>query len=185
MTTQKTKTAAETALVLFLSLALGGCGSQQLAKEREDGDRSLVFGYIDAKESNTVFDSFAFAPNAPGKKGEDIEARVAGSDDAFFLENMKSGPYRFSRFVTRLGANSYVQVFPESGPGVRGFKIDKPGLYFVGAYKFRRVRTGFNEHKFELDLLTSPTQKEVLQKILPYTKGTKWEDLVRKRLSEL
>jgi hypothetical protein len=185
MITKRTKTTAGTALLLLLALAVDGCASRQHAREREDSDRSLAFGYLDTRESNTVLDSFRFAANAPGRKDDGLEARVVGSDDAFFLENMKSGSYRLSLFVTRLGAASYTQFFPQAGPGVHGFKIDKPGLHYLGAYKYKRAKTGFNQYKFELIPLTSPNQKEVLQKILPHTKGTQWEDVIRKRLREL
>ncbi len=169
--------------VVFLSLAISGCGGFEHVKEMEGSNKSLVFGYIDVEGSHTVLDTVTFAQVYPGKKEELLGVRV--SDGAFYLENVTNGSYRISNFVRRLGANSYMSVIPESGQGARSFKIDNPGLHFLGAYKYTRIQLGFSKYTFELKPATSPSQKQVLEKILPMTKDTKWENLIQKRLREL
>ncbi|TMG76137.1 MAG: hypothetical protein E6H80_04230 [Betaproteobacteria bacterium] len=173
---------------LFLSLAVSGCiGSYMYAKEMEGADRSLVFGYIDMRGTNTVLDTLSFVPNDPKKKEDYTGARVLGSalggfegSGPFFLENMPSGSYRISHFVSRIGQFGYTHIFPESGPRAQVFKIDRPGIYFLGSYKVAR-----KDREFDFRPVKSPTQKEILEQILPYTKDTKWENLIRKRLREL
>jgi hypothetical protein len=168
---------------LTAALVLAGCGGLENVREMEDGNQSLVFGYIDVEGSHTVLDRMTFAQVRPGKEEELVGVRV--KDGAFYVENLTNGSYHISNFVRRLGANTYMSALPKSGEGAKTFKIEKPGLHFVGAYKYTRIKAGFNTYTFELKPIASPTQKQILEQILPSTKGTKWEGMVLKRLQAL
>jgi len=182
---QITSAVAKAVLILLFSLAASGCANPKYAKEMEDSGRSLIFGYIDTKGSEMYLSRVYLAPNEPGKKKDYMETRLLDTDDAFYLENVKRGSYRLDALSGIYYSSGMLSTFPESGPGAYTFKIDKPGLYFVGAYKYKIIPISLVKRTFELVPLTSPTQKDILQKILPYTKGKKWEALIRKRIREL
>ncbi len=67
-------------------------------------------------------------------------------------------------------------------------RIQKPGIYFMGAYRYTKVKTGFFEgNKFAIERVKSPSEAELLQRIQKedWVKGTQWEARIRNRLSEL
>ena len=67
------------------------------------------------------------------------------------------------------------------------FKIDnKPGIHFLGSYKYKEVKTGFFEQgKFDIVALNSPTERELLERLLKFTDDKTWEARIKKRIQEL
>ena len=110
-------------------------------------------------------------------------------EGVFYLENIKPAAYQFREFGgpgtilsrTVANANYFTYTFPRQ---TSGFHVKKPWLYFVGAYKFKKAGSFFNR-KFDIEPLRNPTEKEVLEKILPYTEGTEWQERVNARLKTL
>jgi hypothetical protein len=68
-------------------------------------------------------------------------------------------------------------------------RISKPGIYFLGSYKYQQVKTGFFEgSKFDIERVDSPTEAELLQRILDEDKeikGSAWEEKIRQRLARI
>lgn len=67
------------------------------------------------------------------------------------------------------------------------FKMDgRPGIHFLGSYKYKEVETGFFERgKFDFVPLKSPTERELLERLLKFTDSKTWELRIKKRIAEL
>jgi len=65
--------------------------------------------------------------------------------------------------------------------------IKKPGIYFVGSYKFKMIKktTMFEQGEYDIIKINKPTEKEVLEKLLKYAKDTIWKQRILIRLKEL
>ena len=72
---------------------------------------------------------------------------------------------------------SHIFSFPAQG---YGFRIGKPEMRFLGAYKYKRA--GYRE--FDIVPSKKP-EHEVLELLLPHIEGSKWEKPVRRRIAEL
>ena len=67
-----------------------------------------------------------------------------------------------------------------------GFRFPKPGLYFLGSYRYKHIDRGlFKADNFDIERTSKPTELEVLQKILPHYKDDRWEPLIKARIREL
>ncbi len=65
-------------------------------------------------------------------------------------------------------------------------RIDEPGIYFMGAFEYVEIDTAwYKQDSYDLVRVDSPTEKQVLETLLPDAKGTSWESRIRKRLREL
>jgi hypothetical protein len=172
--------------VLFL---LGGCssGSPYMKTDKGPG-HSMVYGYIDMKE-------------APAKLGwvsmKRVRPRVEKPyysfwirDGAFYSINIPHGSYHFAKFG---GFNGWTNTewnfnFPSQGRGALDPKIkrNRTGMYYVGSWKYKKVKTGFfKPGKFDLVRTKSVSEKEILKRMLPYAKHEKWKKMIEKRLRQL
>jgi hypothetical protein len=184
--------------VAFLATAIfllfTACSTaDRYVKEVENDDSSFVFGYIDMEDSPTHLKNFSVRQVLPKKQRSKWNFRTY--DGAFYMENVPPGSYQLANFggpgglsiggcvITggRGGVSYYTFVFPrQSG----GFRLEKPGIYFIGSYKYKETGDFFDT-KFDVEEIKSPTEREVLEKILPYCKGTGWEKRLQERLEEL
>ncbi|MDX1487590.1 MAG: hypothetical protein R3268_05270, partial [Acidiferrobacterales bacterium] len=64
--------------------------------------------------------------------------------------------------------------------------IKKQGVYFVGSYKYKKIKTGiFKPNQFDVEKTNSPSEKELLTQLLEYAKHPEWVRLIQNRLKEL
>jgi hypothetical protein len=168
-----------TAASVLLLAACGGLSKQM--EEPKDSDRSLVYGYVDMTDGPCWMDWFSMKQVLPKVEKPYLGFRVC--DGAFYAEYIPLGSFQLSHFggTKTLGNTIYTFNFPQQLPGLR---IEKPGLYYVGAFKMKE-EGNFFKSKYDIDLAEKPTEREVIEKILPYAKGTEWDDWLRRRLKEL
>ncbi len=176
------------ALVLLL-LALGGCSvtppTPSLDKPADE-NRSLIFGYIDMEDAPSDLFYVDMKRMRPVTDTPYFYFWVV--DGLFFRHNTPAGTYKFTQFSggKRYGNITHKYDFPAQGKGMLDQTIDKPGIYFVGSYKYREVDTGFFEAgKFELEPTTTPTELELLRRILPYAHDPYWVTMIENRIREL
>ena len=185
---------------LLIALVLGGCIStfqgrdtpDKQVDQRDGKKTSFVFGYIDTGDAES---------DVEWAHLKQLEPRVFDPDkpthahaDVFYVENLLTGKYRLESF----GGNTL--SFFHRGYALATHSIDynmniddpvlirikKPGVHFMGSYKFIEVERGFFEDdQFTLKRIAKPTEKEVLARIVEFTKGTRWEPMLRKRLKRL
>jgi hypothetical protein len=68
-------------------------------------------------------------------------------------------------------------------------RISKPGIYFLGSYKYKQVKSGmFSQAKFTIEKINKPTEAELLKRILDESsdiKDSAWGNKIRARLAQL
>jgi len=164
------------------ALLLAACGglSKQM-EEPKDSDRSLVYGYVDMEDGPCPLDWFNMKQVLP--KVEEPYWGFRTADGAFYAEYIPLGSFQLWSFggAKTFGNTFWTFKFPQQLPGLR---IEKPGLYFVGSFRMKD-EGNFFKSKYDIDLADKPTEREVIEKILPYAKGTEWDDWLRRRLKEL
>lgn len=179
----RTATAATMVLVAAL-LACGGGGIPREMKAPVAQNVSLVYGYLDMSDAPTDVDWVDIKQMAPPTEKPYRGARV--DDGAFYSETLPPGSYMISGF----GGSSFwhkgvIYDISRQGAPIR-VRIQKPGMYFLGSWKVTQVDTGFFEApKFEVQRVGSPTEREVLEKMLPEAEGTWWEGQIKRRLAAL
>jgi hypothetical protein len=155
---------------------------------------SFVFGYIDMEDADPGLDWVTLQQLAPVAKDPDMPTRA--KDGIFYLENLAAGSYQVYDFGGRGGGffakgrlwAAYPVSFPVSRQsGFLRVKVDKPGVYFLGSYKYVSVSGNrlTTNYVYDLEPLKAPTEKETLQRLLPTVKGTAWEGRLAEHLRKL
>ncbi|HKI96891.1 MAG TPA: hypothetical protein VKB51_00320 [bacterium] len=191
-------------LILLCSLAVASTSSCSLgfgardalapqldAKSKPDG--AFVFGYIDMKAAKTGLDWAYLKQTEPKVFDPDHTSRAF--QNVFYLENLPDGVFRLDGF----GGNTWSffhkgQYFFATYPVDYNLqlaskvqvRVDRPGVYFMGAYRYVHHDSGFlGDDTFSLEPISEPTERQVLERILPEAKGGPWEPLLRKHLAQL
>lgn len=177
------------ALFGFLILLVAGCATSDPV-DPKDEKLSLVYGYI----------NMADAPSSLGwvriklYDGKNTGYLLDAHKGLFFHVGVEPGPYqveRFGRHATFFSNTDYVYNFGTRGRNETAIKIDKPGIYFMGAYKYVDIPTGwFEQDKFRMERTTTPNERELLGKLLAilqddYSGYTRQIAMVRQRLAQL
>ena len=155
-----------------------------------DDKSFLVIGYIDMEESPAKLQRIRIKQIKPEPDNQ-IGFGFLIADDMFYNVYLKPGIYKFADFgglskTNFIDNKRYTFSFPAQGKGEWDPVLEKPGIYFVGSYKYKKVKTGLlEEGKFDLEKINNPTEKEVLQKLLKYSEKTKWEAIILNRIKEL
>ena len=162
-------------------------------KEMANPKSAMIFGYISASEGPMDFEWVQLqCTDASGKK-EYFTSR-ADEEGMFYAENLPLGEYQ----IYRLGrGNSPMGPNVVGGNGVfwhlgeernaTTTRVKKPGMLYLGSFKYTYIepKSFFGNSSFSFDRVNSPPEKELLLRILKYTKETRWEESVKSRLAEL
>ena len=172
----------------LLALAiLVGCASGGHGRSINDTSNSLVFGYVDMADAPTKIEGASIMQVAPPTSkpywGTDVR------NGLFYTYYLPPGSYKLATlYGSSFWKGNYRYNFPRQGSD-QGVRITQPGIYFLGSYKYMHVKTGFFEGgKFDIERVDSPTEAELLQKILDEDtdiKGSAWEQKIRRRLAEI
>lgn len=78
--------------------------------------------------------------------------------------------------------------FPRQGNDT-ALRVTKPGIYFIGAFKYRKVKSGFFEQgRFSIEKIAKPTEAELLKRLLDENREIResaWGNKIRARLAQL
>ena len=166
---------------------LAGCAGGGHGRDINDPSNSLVFGYVDMADAPTKISGAQIMQVAPPTDkpywGTDVR------DGMFYTYYLPPGSYKLATLHgSSFLKGEYRYSFPRQG-GEQGVRIDKPGIYFLGAYKYQNVRTGmFEQAKFDIARVKTPTEAELLQRMLdtdPELKKSVWADKIRQRIARL
>jgi hypothetical protein len=178
-----------TPLLGLLAMLVAGCATSDPV-DPKDQSLSLVYGYID----------MADAPSSLGwvriklYDGKNTGYMAKGHKGLFFHVGVVPGPYqveRFGRYATFFSNTDYVYDFGTRGRNETAIRVDKPGVYFMGAYKYVDIRTGwFEQDKFRMERTSTPSERELLNKLLAillddYPEYTRQIAMVRQRVAQL
>ena len=153
---------------------------------------AFVYGYIDMQDAKSDLNWAFLKQTEPKVFDPDFTARTFKS--AFYLENLPQGTFRLNGFggntwsffhAGRLFATYPVDYELQLASNV-SVDIRKPGIYYLGAFRYVRHKGGFLEDDtFELKRASTPSERDVLQIILPEASGSPWAPLLTNRLSHL
>jgi hypothetical protein len=176
-------------LVLVAALAaLTGCAGGGHGRDINDPSNSLVFGFVDMAEAPTKVSGAQIMQVAPPTEkpywGTDVK------DGLFYTYYLPPGSYKLATLHgSSMLRGEYRYSFPRQGGGDTAVRIDKPGIYYLGSYKYQKVSTGmFEQPKFDIARVKSPSEAELLQRLLdsdPEIKGSVWADKIRQRIARL
>jgi len=66
-----------------------------------------------------------------------------------------------------------------------GFRIEKAGqIYYMGSFKAHYKGDLFSE-SYTIEEVKTPSELEVMQKLLPNAKGSPWEPIIENRIDQL
>ena len=170
------------------ALLLAACGSSpHLNNAPADNTVSMVYGYIDMEEAPSKLQSVTMKKLKPKSDAPYYHFWVV--DGMFFRNNVPPGTYKFTQFGGFSGWKNteYTYSFPSQGRGAFDPIIRRPGAYYVGSYKYVKIKkeSFFGQDKYNLVPVKSPSEKELLQKMLPYAKHPHWKGMIEKRMSGL
>lgn len=171
-------------LVLLAAALLQGCAAHM--HNPEDSNASLIYGAIDMDEAPSRLDYATLRQYKPIPVDGKAYWHTGSVDGVFWHDQIPPGSYQMVSFS---GSSSwkntnYTYNMPNFEKNSTALVIKKPGLYFLGSYKYRDTGSFFNP-KFDIETAGSPTEKESLVKLLPLSSGTQWEALIKKRIGEL
>lgn len=173
------------ALGLIALALLAGCAGGGHGRDINDPANSLVFGYVDMSDAPTGVQGASIMQVAPPTDrpywGTDVR------DGLFYTYYLPPGSYKLASLTgSSFWKGEYRYNFPRQGADT-AVRIAKPGVYFLGSYKYRDVKTGFFEQgKFNIERVDSPTEAQLLRRILDEDKeikGSVWEERLRQRLA--
>lgn len=184
-------------LVMFVVLALAGCASAPPVDTR-DATRSLVFGYFDMAEAPSKLEWVSLRRyDGTQKPGEWYGLEV--KDGLFFHVGIAPGSYQVEKFggtggIPLLTRKHFEYNFASKGRNSTAARIREPGLYFLGAYQYvNHAGKGlFAPDRFEMVPLKTPTEKEILARLVKELESdkelsayTRQLALAKRRLSQL
>ena len=175
------------ALGLLAAALSAGCASSGHERDINDPTNSLVFGYIDMDDAPTSISYATIQQVAPPTDAP--YWGLAVKKGLFYHVALPPGSYQLSSF----GGSGFLSgehrySFPRQG-NQTALRIDKPGIYFLGSFKYKNVKTGmFEQGKFSIDPVNKPTEADLLRRILDEGSGIKdsaWRDKIQARLARL
>ena len=172
-------------LMLLLSFALlQGCGVHM--RNPGDSSASLVIGYMDMADAPTNLTYATVKQYKPAPKDDKPYWYASTVDNMFWFEQLLPGSYQLVYFsgYSWWRSAKYDYHIPEYQKNETAIVIEKPGLHFLGSYKYKEDGSFFNP-KFTVEKVNKPTELELLTKLLPYSSGTQWEAMIKKRIGEL
>ncbi len=183
------------AVLIAIAAVLSGCGGTTMLKDDSTpASNTLVFGYIDMTDAPVSLDRVSIRQMAPKTSEPFLEQDV--DDGMFFNSFLKNGSFYIYEFGGAswgffnaggiFGKERLSFDFETEHHNFGRFKIEKPGLQFVGSYKYKKIKTGlFAPDKYEVEPVNSPTERELLERLAKVTTSKAWEAKISKRIQEL
>ncbi|MFZ5724654.1 MAG: hypothetical protein ACOY33_13465 [Pseudomonadota bacterium] len=133
--------------VALLAFLLGACANN-MADRAANG--SVVYGYIDMSEAPTGLDWLSLLQVKPKTKEPYWQTGTEKVEKGylFFHYGLTPGTYQISEFggadrFLIFSGTPYVYSFSRQGRNESAIEIGKPGVYFIGAFKYKRIKNGF------------------------------------------
>lgn len=182
------------ACLLGVVLTLAGCASAPPV-DPKDESVSIVFGYFDMADAPSKLEWVSL--KRYGEK-DPVWYDMAARDGLVFHVGIRSGSYQVEKFGGMGGIPFLTRQRHEYRFGTRGrndtaVRIQKAGIYFLGAYKYVDRPGGlFRADKFEMEPIKTPSEKELLRRLITVLESdgelkmySRQIALAKKRLAEL
>ncbi len=176
--------------LILMTAALAGCADKRMIRDNDkDLDKaSLVFGYVDMSDAPVGGLGWVSLRQVLPKTDKPYW-HAAIDDGMFWGSHFTEGAYQFDSFggFSRWRNANFTFELPRQYAEQLRFKLDgRPGIHFLGSYKYVDVKTGFFEQgRFDFVPAKSPTERELLERLLKFTDSKTWEARIRQRIAEL
>ncbi|MEW6525358.1 MAG: hypothetical protein AB1444_01665 [Spirochaetota bacterium] len=168
--------------------------------QKDISNNSFIFGRIisDTESLSVQYVNFIECPNT--KNSKEYESDTHKQSGYFWLANLKSGSYRAIWFyqkslfdyITSNPGKYY--ILPSYGSGPFLVRINKPGIYYMGTYKYiidpkknsvSKILMG-SPTTFDMEKVKDDNPAEILEWILKnrIRKSSPWYHLIEKTLKE-
>jgi hypothetical protein len=177
----------------LLSLSLGGCAGTPI--DPKDDSVSLVYAYFDMADAPSNLEWASL--KRYGEK-ENLWYSMAAREGLVFHIGIGPGSYQIEKFggmggIPLLTRKPYEYLFGTQGRNDTAIRITKPGVYFLGTYKYVDHPGGlFKADKFAMKPLPAPSERDVLQRLITLLESDselkiygRQIALAKRRLSEL
>jgi hypothetical protein len=166
-------------------LILSGCALNPAVRTTTEGDASLIFGYIDMKESPYELSCVRITQAERSGIAYRQSCMTTRPSGLFYLENIPPMEYHIPFFYA--GGKLHTVSSDEKD------LIDVPPrmITLVGPFKYKTTETtlgqtlGFSSEKFGLVPTNSPSEKELLQMLLEEVKDPRWKKRIQQKISQL
>ena len=181
---------------LLASLAamalVAGCATTNPV-DPKDTSTSLVFGYFDAKDAPSSVDWVSIKRYG----GAPWYYKLGMRDGLFWHIGIEPGSYQVEKFGglkrVLIFSNEVEYNYGTTGRNETAVRIVTPGVYFMGAHRYVAHDGGlFAADKFEMQTVNSPTEKELLARVIAELEAdkelrayTRQIGLAKQRLAEL
>jgi hypothetical protein len=185
-------------LWVLLAVTLAGCASSGEPVDPKDETVSLVFGYFDMKDAPSTLEWVSLKKYSSDKPDGEWYS-MAAHDGLFFHIGVEPGSYQVDKFggtggIPLISRRPFEYDFGGKGRNGTAMRIRTPGVYFVGAHRYvNHAGKGiFSADKFEMKPVRSPSEKELLQRLIKEIESdkelagyTRQLRLAKRRLSQL
>ena len=170
-------------------LLLAGCGSAPVMLQSDHGPdkNALVYGYIDMKEAPCNMEWITLRQVLP--KTDKPFWSPAIKNGMFYISVLKPGAYQIDSFGGNdhaiFGNTNYTFSIPRQDYDLGRFKIHRPGVYYIGAFKYKAIHTGFfSPGKFNLVKEQGPSRTELLKRLLKLAQTDAWKARIKLAIRE-
>jgi hypothetical protein len=156
-----------------LAFILAGCSGVRKLTREEISKGSLVFMYIDYSKASGWLDWVQFKQVAMGEAPQYWRMGIY-KDSIVWFDGLPNGSYQLHSYggsngiplgpIRLFATTNYSYNFPGQGSG---FRIKEQGTYFLGSFKHVKAGSG----KFDLESLNTPTEREVLTRLIKAMKS--------------
>lgn len=171
------------AAALALIFLVSSCTTAGLVAP-SSSETSIVFGYLDMTDAPSDLQSVTMKR----MRTETPPYLFHVKDGVFFQLDVAPGAYKFMRFggSSFIKQTAYDYKFPAQGKGSLDLEVTKPGVYYVGSWRYKKIKSGFfTPGEFDLEPMQSPGEREVLEKVFANASHEHWRKMIRARLAEL
>jgi hypothetical protein len=203
------------ALLAVLGFVVIGCASGWHTITREDIEKpnvALLYGYMDMTDAPSPMDYFEIKQVKPeAGKGAEWGFGCKDLGDKKFLfyhQAIPVGTYQLDEFggtstvgflifilsrtlhkYSFMGADSMNPDLKNPGKETNdsSLVIDEPGIYFLGRFKYVKVKEKDEDESFSIEKISTPSQGEVIQQLYKHmdVKGTKWDKMLLDQMKKL
>jgi len=159
---------------------------------------AFIFGRIERENGDMALETVNFVTCSFHEKSKTFETDVHRQKGYFWLKDLKMGSYRAVGFSQRYwglgGSSSDYYYLNRYGEGPFLVRIQKPGVYYMGTYRYGKVPKKLSvadvllgsTTKFSMVKVENDDPKEILEWILKnkISKKSPWYSVIEKTIKE-
>lgn len=180
--------------LVLLAFGLTACGPAKHVKEMGDTKSAMIVGHIEAGKGPMYF-HWVQLKHTDAAGNEEYYTTRSDVDGMFYAENLPMGNYQIHRMgqgnvpmgPNVIGGNGGVVWSLGEAGKMTAMRVTKPGVIYFGSFKYIYIEgKGFlGRDSFDFVRWAQPEEKILLQRLLKFTKGTRWEAATNARLAAI